>query len=528
MFFKKNYENLAYLFTFTLIIIFYLYSKNSLFSHWSDILDQDVTLIYNSLLIASDPQEYLDHPAFTTIFILNIFYKIGYILNIVDVKNLNELLNHPDKDSALQSVHNFSQFIHFVYALILILIFKKIINKIFNNNLSSFFLSLIFLISPSFIFLFDIIRSEILSLILIFLFYTCLENSLKKNIFFIILSGVFFVCSMLAKVQVILCLFPILITFIINNIKIKNSKKIYISSTTKLITNIIIVIFLVAVIDNFFYKRIDKIFFILIVLFLIFAFSIPEKKLTGQKTTNIIFLLFLVGCSITLLGFKFLSKIGLIYFHPALIDIITSPISQMSNISTGYGIGRSDNFEYIFKIKKFFFEVLSNHEDNKLRFLFNKFNILSYLISFSFMVYFLKKKEYLKTILVLFLTTSIVSLVLVFNFRPYFFYDIYILPLNLILISVLIKEIPHKKILTFAILIIYISFNLSNIKAGLNEKRNGGFFKHQAEANNSMKHICKENEILKQSSYMRYWHKKYSADFLRELCISYYKKINLQ
>ena len=144
------------------------------------------------------------------------------------------------------------------------------------------------------------------------------------------------------------------------------------------------------------------------------------------------------------------------------------------------------------------------------------------------MVYFLKKKEYLKTILVLFLTTSIVSLVLIFNFRPYFFYDIYILPLNLILISVLIKEIPHKKILTFAILIIYISFNLSNIKAGLNEKRIGGFFMHQTEANKGMKNICKENEILNQGSYMRYWHKKYSGDFLRKLCFSYYKKINLQ
>ena len=130
----------------------------------------------------------------------------------------------------------------------------------------------------------------------------------------------------------------------------------------------------------------------------------------------------------------------------------------------------------------------------------------------------------MKTILVLFLTTSIVSLVLIFNFRPYFFYDIYILPLNLILISVLIKEIPHKKILTFAILIIYISFNLSNINAGLNEKRNSGFFNHQANTNNNMKNICKEQEIINQSSYMRYWQRKYSSDFLRELCNSYFKK----
>ena len=68
MFPKKNYENIIYFFSFIFIIFFYLYSKNSLFSHWSDILDQDVTLIYNSILIGSnDPQQYLDHPAFTYI-----------------------------------------------------------------------------------------------------------------------------------------------------------------------------------------------------------------------------------------------------------------------------------------------------------------------------------------------------------------------------------------------------------------------------------------------------------------------------
>ena len=109
MFFKKKYENLIYLFSYISIIFFYLYSKNSLFSHWSDILDQDVTLVYNSILIGSGiSQEYLDHPAFTTFFILNIFHKIGYFLNIVEIKNLNELLNHSNKDGVLQTIHNIS------------------------------------------------------------------------------------------------------------------------------------------------------------------------------------------------------------------------------------------------------------------------------------------------------------------------------------------------------------------------------------------------------------------------------------
>ncbi len=525
MFFKKNYENLIYFISFISIIFFYLFYKNSLFSHWSDILDQDVTLIYNSLSIGSNiPQQYLDHPAFTTFFILNIFYKIGYFINLIEIKNLNELFVHSNKDSVLQVIHNVSQFVHLSYSLILILILKKIINDIIKDNLSSFFLSLIFLISPSFIFLFDIIRSEILSLIFIFLFYICLENSLKKNIFFIVLAGGFFVLALLAKVQVILCLFSILLIFIIKNYQIINQKKIYISNSTKIISNILLVIFLITIIDNFFYKRIDKIFFILILFSFFLAFSILEKKKIGQITSNIFLILFFTGCSLTLLSFKFFSIVGVAKFHPALIDIITSPISLMSNISTGYEIGTADNFEYIYKIKAFFFDVVPRQFGEGLKFLFNKSNIFFYILSFSFMIYFLKKKEYLKTSLILFLTLSILFIIIIFNFRPYSFYDIYILPLNLILTSILIKDIRYKKILTFIILLIYVSINLSNINEQLIQRRSSGFFDYQTNPNNNMKRICKEEEINNKNSYMRFWHREYNSNFLSELCQSYFKK----
>ena len=74
MFYKKYTENLIYFFSIIFLIIFFLYTKNSLFSHWSDILDQDVTLIYNSLLVGSNiSQEYLDHPAYTTFFFFKFF-----------------------------------------------------------------------------------------------------------------------------------------------------------------------------------------------------------------------------------------------------------------------------------------------------------------------------------------------------------------------------------------------------------------------------------------------------------------------
>ena len=527
MFFKKNYENLIFLSSFIFIIFFYLYSKNSLFSHWSDILDQDVTLIYNSILIGSTtPQEYLDHPAFTTFFILNIFYKIGYLVNLIEIKNFEEFIAHSNKNNVLQRIHNVSQFVHLLYSLILILLFKRIVNGILNDHLSSFFLSLIFLVSPSFIYLFDIIRSEILSLIFLFLLLICLEYSLRKNLLFIILAGIFFVCALLAKVQIILCIFPILLIFIINNYNLKGNKKVYVSKITKIILNILFVIFIIAIIDNYFYKRIDKIFFLFIVTCLILTFSILDKKLTLQNNTNLSLFLFFVGCSIAIIVFKFSSKVGIAYFHPALIDIITSPISQMSSISTGYGIGRADNFEYLYKIKNFFLSVRRIWGIETISFLFEKFNKFIYFLSFLFLCYLFIKKNYLKTILILTLTISIISIILIFNFRPYFFYDIYILPLNLLLISILIQNIPYKKIFTFNIFLIYFIFNSSNINNYLDQKRVSGVLNYKVNSDGNMKIICQEEEIMNKMSYMRYWHKKYDEKFLRDLCSSYFQKIN--
>ena len=522
MFFKKNYENIIYLISYIFVIIFYLYFKNSLFSHWSDILDQDVTLIYNSLLIGSNiRQEYLDHPAFTTFFFLNLFYKIGYLTNIIEISDITDLINHANKDTVIQIIHNISQFVHISYSLILILIKKKLIFQILNDNLISLFLSLILLFSPSFIFLFDIIRSEILSLVFIFLFYLSLENSIKKNILYIIPSGGFFIFAMLAKVQIILTIFPILIFFFIKNYSIKINQSINISKLNNVILNLILVVFIITIIDNFFYKKIDKIFFLIIIFLFIFVFSIPEKKITKQNYTNILLLLFFVGCSITIISLKILSKLGFAFFHPALIDIITSPISIMSNISTGHSIGASDNFEYFNKIKKFFFSVRRDWEIRTVSFLFDKFNLFLYLISFIIVLKNLKIKKYFQVVAPLFLIISIISINLIFNFRPYFFYDIYILPLNLLLISILIKKVNYKKISSFLILIIYMILNFSSINSQLDQRRVSGVFNYKINENSNMKKICTNEQIENKQSYMRYYHKRYSEDFLKDLCKSY-------
>ncbi len=527
MFLKKNIENIVYIFTFFVITFFIIFSKNSLYSYWTDIFDQDVTLIYNSLLIASGAnQQYLDHPAHTTFFLLNVLYKIGYFLNIIDFKDINGLLNHPDKYVALQNLHNLSQSLHIFYSILLTILLKKIIYTFTNNNLSAFFLSLIFLISPANIFLLDRIRSEILSLICIFLFYISLENSLKKNIKYIFLSGLFFILALLAKVQVILCLGPLLFIFFMKNESIESLNKIFVSRKTEIILNIILIFFIFYIMNNFFYKRIDKIFFFIIFISMVFIFTKIEVNLFNSKYSNTVLIMFFGGCFGCILLFKFFDIIGFSGFHPELMKIITSPISVMTSISTRYTIGTADGFEYIFKIKEFFLQLVSNDRFSSKwieYFLLNKFNIFTYSISLIFICLFLIKKNYKKLLTLLGLTILNFCIILIFYFRPYSFYDVYVLPFNIILFAILIKDYKFKKNLAFLILIIYIFFNYSNINERLNEKRFGGILNtNQNSIDNKIIDICKHESIMDKKSYIRYWHRKYDEKFLKEMCKSYF------
>ena len=530
MFCKKNNENIIFFLLYSLIIFSFLYIKNSLFSEWSDILDQDVTLIYNALLIGSNiPQEYLDHPAYTTIFLLNIFFKFGNFFNLIEIKNIEELLSYSNKNLALQQIHNFAQAIHIAYSLVLALLLKSFINLFLKDHLSSFILSIIFVISPSFIFLFDIIRSEILSLIFFFLFYLCLDRYLNKNFIYIFFAGIFFTLSLLAKVQIIICIVPLLIFFFLHNYK-KNIKieKYNIPKSLIIFLNIFFLIFIVYFIDNFFYTRIDKIVFIFLFIVLLFLFAYFDNKKFKQTYNNLSLIVFFIGCITIIFFLKTLSWLGITYFHPALLDLITSPIHVMSNISTGYATASLDNFSFILKIMDFFYQVLTTSDgvNIKFKFLLSKFNIFIYLISIFMLLFSLKKKKYENCLIIVILNILITSIILIFNFRPYHFYDIYILPFHILLISIIIKEFDYKKIFSLIILFVYISLNFSNISAHLDQERASGWLNKKIIVNHksSMNFICRKENIINKSSYMRYWHRRYDENFFNELCLDYFNK----
>ena len=79
---NKKIINSIYILLFLTFFIFHFYQLST--QHWSGVLDQDLIIIYNSILLNSGiEQEYRDHPAFTTFLLNSFFYKILLIfLNI--------------------------------------------------------------------------------------------------------------------------------------------------------------------------------------------------------------------------------------------------------------------------------------------------------------------------------------------------------------------------------------------------------------------------------------------------------------
>lgn len=526
MFYKKDIQNIIYILIFVLLIIQIIIFKNSLFSHWSHILDQDVTIIYNALLLSSNiNQEYLDHPAYTTLYNLNIVFKLFGFLNLIDVYDVNGLIKSENKDFALQALHNISQVVQISYSLLLLILIYFILNYLINDKFSSFILTLICLLSPSFLFLLELVRSEILSLVCLLLYFICLSKYQNGKIIYVFFSGIFLILSLLAKVQVIIMIYPLIILNFLIDFKFKKKfNNIKFSNYIIIPINIFIIIFVVYFIDNYQYKRVDKILFIFFISFHFIYFYFTDRKKFINFNFNFSFLIFLLGCISTIIFFKFSNFLNLSSFHPALTSIIGSPLSQMSNINTGYQTSTFDNIEFIKKVYEFFiFSIIEGSHFGKNEFdyrnafvlVFNKLSNLTYSVSILLCLYCILKKKYYELFLILYLNISITCINFAFNFRPYNFYLIYSLPLNLILICILLNIVGLKKIFSIILLFIFIYMNYNEINFFIKNPR---LNTHPIK---NMETICLSENINNKGSYMSYWQKKYNAKFLSELCEDY-------
>ena len=121
------------------ILFFYFFSLNIYQmhdQHWTAMLDQDIKIIYNSLLISSGfEQEYRDHPAYTTFMILGSIFKIFSIF--FDNFTINETLGSTSIDKEFQKLFYIARIINSVYVfLVVFLIYKILIELKISQSLS--------------------------------------------------------------------------------------------------------------------------------------------------------------------------------------------------------------------------------------------------------------------------------------------------------------------------------------------------------------------------------------------------------
>ena len=103
---------------FIFLLFFYLLLLN-LFQlseqHWSSMLDQDIKMMYNSLLISSGiEQEYRDHPAYTTFLLLggifkflSIFFDNFRIQEILKSENI-ETIRWKNSENYIKNYNNYA------------------------------------------------------------------------------------------------------------------------------------------------------------------------------------------------------------------------------------------------------------------------------------------------------------------------------------------------------------------------------------------------------------------------------------
>ena len=196
---------------FSLLLIFFFITILSFFQtniqSFGSVIDQDWTIIYNSLLIVSNfEQEYIDHPAYTTFLIYGVSLKIISLL----FTDLNlDILNILDKQEPKNNFQNIFICLRIINSILIFLIFFLILKILKLFNVPSFyniFILLVFLSFDSVYQLLFLLRSEAISVLLflssIFFLLKYMKKQFQKK--YIILGSIFFTLSILAKTQIFL------------------------------------------------------------------------------------------------------------------------------------------------------------------------------------------------------------------------------------------------------------------------------------------------------------------------------------
>ncbi|MDC3030406.1 hypothetical protein OA178_01365, partial [Candidatus Pelagibacter sp.] len=130
----------------------------------------ELMIAYNSILhISGLRQEYLDHPTSIFFIIHSFFLKFLNIINLFDIKNLDQL-NNKDRsiNDDLNSLIFMTRFFNIFLSSFFVFIFYKILRQKISFYIS-FIFTIIFLVSATFLDQTSQVRSELLCVLFIFI-----------------------------------------------------------------------------------------------------------------------------------------------------------------------------------------------------------------------------------------------------------------------------------------------------------------------------------------------------------------------
>ena len=500
---NKKTINIIYFLLFFTFVGLHFYQMFS--QHWSGVLDQDLIIIYNSLLLNSGiEQEYRDHPAFTTFLINSLIYKL-ILLFLNAPSEIGSIFNSNNIDETFQLYFNISRTVNFFFNLLLIFIFSKILKKLNVKRDFRFLICLIFILSTGYISTLFVLRSENLSLLFLCFSINIILSNKRNPIINFFISGIFFAFAMLAKIQIIfLALYLIYLITYINKREKYEINNLYLERYLiySLILGILFFFIFQLYIQEFprFEKNkyLDLIFFtmgiLLITIYFNFYGNFKKNLILFSTTINgFVFLIILIFL---------LDKINFIQANDFILLRITNPIHYMTEF-TGDTANGIVNFDYVITN---IYKAISYY----------KFNLIELFIITSLVIFNYLRKNYLSILFLIFIINT-----LVMNFRYYDVYHLYYLFIYLLLYVETIRKLDNKlsRKLTCIVLLVFLlnSFNFFVVKEN-------NFLNKILNRENSMVKICNEfihnipSDTYENVGYIKYWHKNFNRKNLKKIC----------
>ncbi|MAR58134.1 MAG: hypothetical protein CMP44_03955 [Rickettsiales bacterium] len=441
--------------------------------HWTAMLDQDIKMIYNSLLISSGfEQAYRDHPAYTTFLILGGIFKICSIF--FDNFTIQEVLAADNIDKEFQKLFYIARVINGFYIFLVTFFIYKILIELKVSNFISILSTSLSLFFISFYELLFLVRSEIVSVLMFLISFYFLTKFLNRNnIIYIILTGFFFCLSMLAKIQVIFLYFVILIAlpFLIYYLDVSKKLHHLIKKNKFLeLSKIVIILFFGLYIlsqlilsKNFLSELNDPAFSLLhnedliLLLFFVSIYFLFIKLLSKYYLINSNLVVISIGMIITgfvicLLIVFLLDVTNIIPFHELNLLRLTNPIKFMTihTFEMRHEVSILITIKALIQAALGFYDLSAQFNeaynptilsiDTKI--FFRNLHLLLLLLLIIFSFFKIKDKNLIYLSIVFLLGTSIYYLI--FLLRETTGYNIFLFLLYVITISILLNRLNKK------------------------------------------------------------------------------------